>query len=255
MISFVVVAYNEREKLQGCLESVKDFVDEIIVVDLGSSDGTAEIAKKYKARVFLKERVLYADPIRNWAISKASCNWVLMLDPDERITESLAKELLRFLGSIESQRYSAINIPRKNIFFGQWITHTNFWADRQIRFFKKASVTWQERVHSYPRVEGEVLDLEAKEDFAMEHYGYKTRKEFIERQLKYAKIEALNRHSAGEGFSIFRLFWLPVREFLVRFVKHKGYKDGMNGFFLVLVLMFYHIKVEINMILLRVEKR
>jgi hypothetical protein len=167
-----------------------------------------------------------------------------MLDPDEEVSDGLQERLRQFVETEESKKYVAINIPFKNIFFGTWIAHTNFWPDKHLRFFKKGYLTWQDQVHTYPLVKGEVLELPADEKVAVIHHSYQNWRQFISKQVKYAKAEAKNRLDDKEHFSLFRCIWLPLREFLARFIKHRGYLDGVNGVFLVGVLMWYHVLVE-----------
>ncbi len=250
MISAVLVCFNEASELNNCLESIQGFVGEMIVVDLESTDNTDEILEKYKVQKFTHKRLPYADPIRNWAMEKAKGEWVLMLDPDERLTEALKKELLKFVqeNNKPDSEYVGVNIPFKNIFFGHWIKHTNFWPDKHIRFFKKGKVVWQDRVHSYPKAEGAILELDNREELAIEHYGYYKRSQFIKKQLKYSTIEAKNRYQSGEHFSIVKLFWMPIREFLARYIKHRGYLDGFDGLFLVAILMFYQVMVQLKLL-------
>ncbi len=93
MISLVVICFNETEKLQKCLESVEDFADELIVVDLGSSDDSIEVARKSGAKVFHHKFVPFVELVRDYAISKVSGDWVLVLDPDEEIEENLKEKL------------------------------------------------------------------------------------------------------------------------------------------------------------------
>lgn len=248
MVSAVLITCNEKHELERCLSSIKSFVDEIVIVDLNSTDGSQEVFEKYDAKVFQHSRVPYADPIRNWALEKARGDWILMLDPDEEIPETLIQNLTGFLKSDKAGEITAVNIPFKNIFWGHWIAHTNFWPDKHIRFFRRGRVAWQDTVHSYPKVEGKVLELTALEENAINHFGYLSRSEFFRKQLNYARIEARNRHTAGEGFSPVRLFWLPLKEFLARFIKHRGYLDGADGLFLVVSLMCYRIMVEINLL-------
>jgi glycosyltransferase involved in cell wall biosynthesis len=244
MISAVLINYNEAKLLRRCLESIKDFVSEIVVVDLGSTDESQQVFKEFDVKVFTHSWVPYADPIRNFAISKAREDWVLMLDPDERLSEDLIKRLKTFISSDESKKFTAVNIPFKNIFFGKWISHTNFWPDKHVRFFKKGYLVWEDQVHKYPKVDGLILELPADEKVSVIHDSYQAWGEFISKQKKYALSEARNRRKEGETFSLFRLVWLPLREFLARFIKHKGYLDGINGAFLVIILMWYHILVE-----------
>src|SRR3989338_2052605 len=183
MISAVLVTLNEAVHLKSCLAGIKNNVDEIIVVDLGSRDESINIAKSYQAKVFNHQRVDYVELVRNFAISKATGEWVLLLDPDERVSESLWDKLEEVA---KENKYSAVNIPRKNIFFGKWIKHTNWWPDRHIRFFKKYNIKWSDKIHSYPKVTGQVLNLKASEEYALTHFGYDSIKQFIEKQNRYS---------------------------------------------------------------------
>lgn len=247
MISTVIVTLNETEKLVRCLESIINFSDEIVIIDLGSTDGLENKLKKYKVSVFQHKKVPYVELVRNFAISKASGEWILILDPDEQVSESLKDELIKIA---REDNFTAVNIPRKNIFFNQWIKHTNFWPDRQTRFFKKGYVEWTTTIHSYPKVKGELLNLPALEALAIIHLGYDNHVQFIKRQIRYSSVEAENRYRNGEGFSFINLIWLPLREFLIRFVKHKGFLDGLNGLFLVFTLMFFKIITELKLLAL-----
>ncbi len=243
MISLVVVCFNEADKLQKCLESTEDFSDELVVIDLGSSDASIEVAKKFGAKVFHHKFVFFVELVRDYAIAKTSGDWVLVLDPDEEIGKNL-KEKLKEL--VKKQKFTAVNIPRKNIFFGKWIAHTNWWPDRHIRFFQKGKVRWSEKIHSYPKVEGEILNLEAKEDLAIAHFGYQSINEFILRQNRYSGVEAKNLYDQGIRFSWPKFFWKPTREFLVRFLRHRGFLDGFYGLSLTILMMIYQMIVLVK---------
>lgn len=244
MISAVITTYNEAEKLKSCLESLEGFASELVIVDLGSCDNTEEIAKKFRAKLFKHDLVAYVELVRNYAISKTSGQWVLILDPDERITPMLADKLKEVAANNE---YSAVNIPRKNIFFGRWIAHTNWWPDKHIRFFKKGKVKWSEKIHSYPLVDGKILELAGDETLAIRHFGYRNISEFIDRQHRYSGIEAEYRFNEGVRFSWPIFIWMPLREFLVRFVKHAGFLDGFYGFALTYLMMVYQMIVMVKL--------
>src|ERR1035437_3052148 len=92
-ISLVVNTLNEELNIRECIESAKYLVDEIIVCDMHSEDKTVEIAKSLNAKVFYHEKMGYADPARYYAISQATCEWVLVLDADERMTPDLVSKL------------------------------------------------------------------------------------------------------------------------------------------------------------------
>lgn len=251
MISACIVNLNEAEKLEKCLKSLANFADEIIVIDLGSTDQTLKVCEKFaaivdkcKLTVYKHEKVPYVELVRNFAISKANGDWVLILDPDEVLTSDLKEELKK----IEKEnKYDAVNIPRKNIFFGKWIRHTNWWPDKHIRFFKKGKVEWFEKIHTYPKAKGKVLELPARQDFAIVHCGYESISQFIDRQNRYSNIESQELHKIDERFSWSKFFWWPTREFLVRFIKHQGYLDGFYGFSLTFLMMVYKMMVLIKL--------
>lgn len=244
MISTVIVTFNEEAVLKDCLESVAKESDEIIVVDLGSLDKSVEIAKSFGAKVFTHERVEYVEEVRDYAVSKASGDWVLVLDPDERMTSNLWNTLKE---KVSDDKYVAINIPRKNIFFGRFIAHSNWWPDKHVRFFKKGKVSWFHKVHLYPKVLGSILELPVKEDLAIVHYGYQNINQFLDRQNRYSTIRAGNLYDEGIRFSRISFFWNPVREFLVRFVRHFGFLDGLYGFALSFLMAVYQIEVMIKL--------
>src|SRR3989344_2582673 len=136
-ISTVVSAYNEEEKIEECLKSVENLADEIIFVDNTSHDKTIEIAKRHKAKVFIRPN----DPVmlnknKNYGFSKAAGDWILSLDADERITPVLAKEIK---AAVKQKNIKGFEIPRKNIIFNKWIQHSIWWPDYNLRLFQKNS--------------------------------------------------------------------------------------------------------------------
>ncbi len=239
MISGVIVTHNSQNEILDCLESLNSFVDEIVVLDLDSGDLTVEVATKNKARVISHKPVEFVELVRQEAINLATHEWIVLLDPDERLSPGIKAELKRIAAE---NKFDAVNIPRKNIFFGNWIKHTNFWPDRQIRFFKKSNIVWSNKIHSYPKINGIILDLAAKEEWAIEHYGYNNFSEFFERQNRYSTVEA-----QSGNYRFVNLIWKPLREFLVRFVKHHGYKDGFLGVSLVYSLMITQLMIQIKL--------
>lgn len=243
MISAAIVSFNEAEKLEKCLQSIKDFVDEVVVADLGSNDDTKKVCEKFGAKTFDHKHVSFVEKVRDFSISKTTNEWILVLDPDEQISDELK---IRLKEIIKSDKFAAVNIPRKNIFFGQWIKHTNWWPDKHVRFFKKGSVSWSQ-IHIYPKVSGKILGLEAKEELAIIHYGYKDISEFIDRQNRYTEVESNQLFKKGIRFSWIYFFWWPTRVFLTRFVKHQGYLDGIYGFILTYLMMIYKITVLVKL--------
>ncbi len=225
-ISVVINTLNEEKNLPRALASVKKIADEIIVVDMRSDDRTVEIATRFGAKVFGHERTGYVEPARNFAISKATGEWILILDADEELTLSLRKKLRHIVKSAEADYF---RLPRKNIIFGKWLRHSRWWPDYNIRFFKKGSVTWNEVIHSVPLTIGEGMDIKDKEDFAIVHYHYETVEQFISRLNKYTTEHSKNLNKEGYKFKWSDLIIKPTQELLSRYFYGEGYKDGIHG--------------------------
>lgn len=252
MISSSIVNFNQGNKLLNCLKSISDFSDEIIVFDLGSKDNSKKISENFGAKFISEGFAQYVELLRNKSIDIAKGDWILILDPDEELTDELKEKLKNV---IYENKYDCVDIPRKNIFFGKWIAHTNWWPDYHIRFFKKGKVNWVNKIHLYPKTSGKILKLPPKEELAIIHKGYDSISEFIDRQNRYSSIEAENLYAEGARFSFFEFLWKPTREFLVRFIKHMGFLDGFYGFFLTFLMVMYKIQVMIKIWEIQKQKK
>ena len=236
MISAVVNVKNGQEVLERCLKSLT-WADEIVVVDDGSTDDTVKIAKKYTDKIFKHKSAGYVEPARNFAVSKASNEWVLVLDADEEVPLTLAGELKRIANS-KSQIADYVKIPRKNIIFNKWIEHSGWWPDLNVRFFKKGKVIWNDKIHSDPQVSGKGLELDAREDLAIIHYNYQTISQYLNRLNKYTDIETKQKIAEGEKFSLTKVLRDTSGEFFRRYFAWEGYKDGLHGFILAILQAF-----------------
>lgn len=238
-LSVVISAYNEEEKIEECLSSVS-FADEIIVVDCSSTDKTADIAKRNGATVLKRPNDPMLNTNKNYGFSKASHEWILSLDADERVTAALRADIQEVVN--KDSNTSAYRIPRKNIIFGKWIEHTGWYPDFQTRLFRKGKGEFAcKHVHEQLTVEGEVEEVTSP----MEHQSYKSVREFL---LKFFTLYAPNEaHNLLEQekytFSPRDFISRPWKEFLNRFYFHKGYKDGVHGLVLSCLMAFYHFVV------------
>lgn len=226
-ISVVINTRNEEKNLPRALASTKGLAEEIVVVDMESSDKTWEIAKRAGAKVYLHKPTGYVEPARNFAISKATGDWVLILDADEEISKKLAQILKQIAGDSESVDF--YRLPRKNIIFGKWIKHSRWWPDYNIRFFKKGKVAWGEIIHSVPETQGKGLDLKAIEDNAITHHNYESIEQFIDRLNNYTTQHAKLLIKDGYKFSWRDVIAKTTAEFISRYFAGEGYKDGLHG--------------------------
>lgn len=232
-ISVVLIVKNEEKRIKACLESVK-WTDEIVVVDDGSTDKTVDIAKKFTEYIFTHKSQGYVEAARNFALSKASNDWTLLLDADEIIPSTLA-EVLKNIA--EDKELTYVKIPRKNIIFNQWIEHSQgWWPDYQLRFFRKGKVTWPGKIHAQPEVSGKGRELEPTEENAIIHQNYESVSQFLEKLDRYTTIEAKEKGSLKSWEEAWNT---PSDEFVSRFFARDGYKDGLHGLILSLLEAFY----------------
>ncbi len=189
MISVIVIAKNEEERITTCLESVK-WADEIIVADSGSTDKTLEISRKYTDKVFICKGDNFMD-WRNEAMGKALGDWVLYVDGDERVLESLRKEIEELIKTTDK---SAFAISRRNIIFGQEEKYGPFWPDWVIRLFKRSDFeAWVGEVHEYAKFKGTLGYT--KNSFL--HLTHRNIDQITLKSLDWSKIDAQLRLEAG----------------------------------------------------------
>jgi len=242
-ISVVITTVDGEEKhLASCLASVKNFVNEIVIIDLSSGKKIENIAKKFKSKIFKHPFVNYVEPVRNFGINKATGNWVLVLDPDEEIPLTLINKLKQV---VENNEADYVRIPRRNIVFGKALKHSRWWPDYNIRFFKKGHLDWDKEIHGIPIQSGKGVDLEVREEFAIIHHNYETIEQFIERMNRYTSVQAESK-SKHYKFSAKDLITKPAAEFLSRFFAAEGYKDGVHGLALSFLQAFYELVVYLK---------
>ena len=234
-ISVVINTFNNEDEVSKAIASVKGLADEVVICDMESSDNTSEVVKKLGAKVYTHKKEKYVELVRNFMISKATGDWILILDPDEEVSSKLSSKLKEIVKKPEADYF---RIPRKNIIFGKCIKHTNWWPDYNIRFFKRGFVSWNEVIHSVPMTQGKGMDLPNKEEYAIIHSNYKSISQYIEKMIRYTDAGRDNLLKAGYVFSWKDLIKKPLNEFLSRFFSGDGYKDGVHGLALSLLQSF-----------------
>ncbi|MBU0974571.1 glycosyltransferase family 2 protein [Patescibacteria group bacterium] len=236
-LSVVINTKNAEKTLEASLKSVK-FADEIIVVDMMSTDDTVKIAKKFTTSIFAHDDVGYVEPARNFAISKAMSDWILILDADEEVPQELAKVIKGILKSDEKGQATAdcYYVPRRNMIFGKWIEKTGWWPDHVLRLFKKGHVEWSDQIHSIPITSGKVHELSAVKEIAIIHHNFQHVDQYIDRMNKYSSIQAEEISNAEDleldSKFIFRKF---ASELLSRLFAQRGINDGSHGLSLSLL--------------------
>lgn len=234
-ITVVINTLNEANVLERALDSVK-WADEVIVCDMQSEDESVKIAKEMGAKVISHKRLPYVEPARNFAIFKASHEWILVLDPDEEVPEALAKRIQELISKPINSDY--VRLPRKNLIFGKWMKASMWWPDYNIRLFRKGEVTWSEKIHIPPKTTGEGIDLPPEEDLSIVHHHYTSITQYIMRLDRYTTIQASNLKDDGYEFVWSDLITKPLSEFLGRYFANRGFEDGLHGLALSLLQAF-----------------
>lgn len=243
-ISVVINTLNEEKTLERAIKSVS-WADEILVCDMHSDDNSGVLAKKLGAKVIFHKRLAFVEPARNFAISKASHDWVLVLDPDEEIPEPLGKRLKEM---VEKPIVSTfVEIPRKNIIFNKWMKAAGWWPDYNIRFFKKGAVEWSDKIHRPPKTQGQGLRLPNEERWAITHYHYENLSQYLDRLNRYTMVQAKELREKGEEFQWQDLVSKPLGEFLGRFFAQRGFEDGLHGLALSFLQAFSELIVYLKL--------
>jgi glycosyltransferase involved in cell wall biosynthesis len=237
-VSVVIIAGNEATAIARCLESVA-WAAEIVVVCSGS-DATADIARRYTDRVFEHPFRGYADQ-RALALSYATCPWVIGLDADETVPPVLADEIRRVVTSAPAP--AGFAIPRRNYFRGQWVRFGGQYPDWQIRLARRDVVSVLRRpVHERFQVPGELGRLENP----IEHHSRDTVGPVLEKQLRYAYLEALGKYGRRRA-NWATLLFRPLTAFLHVYVRQQGFRDGYAGLVLALIHAMSQLQVQIFM--------
>lgn len=237
-ITVVINTYNEEAHIERAIKSVS-WADEILVCDMHSEDNTAVLAKKLGAVVFFHKKTGFVEPARNFAISKASHEWILVVDADEEVPDSLQdklKDIIKKNGVV-----THVEVPRKNLIFGKWMKAAGWWPDYNIRFFKKDSVIWSNKIHSKPKTVGQGLTLSAEERYAITHHHYSNVSQFIARMNRYTDVQAREMRNDGYQFDWKDVIKKPMGEFMSRYFAHRGFDDGLHGLALSLLQAFSHL--------------
>ena len=239
-ISAVINTYNEENNIKECIQSLS-WADEIIVVDMYSTDKTASIARKQGAKVYMHNKTDYVEPARNFALNKATNDWVFVLDADERVPQTLAKKIKSLINDTSATH---VLIPRKNIILGKWIMHCAEWPNHQTRLFRKSHTNWSQLIHTQPDVSGTSYRLLANEELAILHYYYSSIDEFLSNIDTYSTQHAHRLQKEGATkTSIINLISSPLYIFLHRYIRTKGFLDGEIGFLHSVLMTFYYFLV------------
>ena len=229
-ISLTVVTQNEAHNIAACLESAP-FVDQVVVLDSGSTDDTVSIACASGALVLTSHDWQGFGVQKNRAVAHATGDWVLSLDADERLTPALAKEICEAISNAEkSLQPMVFAIPRRTNFCGTWIKHCGWTPDYVTRVFRRGCASFSSDAVHERMVFDDKLTLVVRLKNPILHYSYPSPAVFWRKLQKYSLEWAIQKHAEGRTATIWRATLSAVAAFLKSYVFRMGFLDGSMGF-------------------------
>jgi len=227
-LSVIIITLNEADNIAACLDSVA-FADEWIVVDSGSTDSTCEIARDKGARVVQTDDWPGFGPQKNRALDLATGEWVLSLDADERVTESLADEIRAIMQAPQAEGYY---IARLSNFCGRWIRHSGWWPDYVLRLFRRGTARFSDAiVHESVTPPADTARLQGH----FLHYPYRDLESLIAKVNRYSTDGAAMMHAKGRHTGVAGIITHSVWTFVRIYILRRGFLDGPEGFILAAV--------------------
>lgn len=227
-ISAVIIAFNEEENIADAIKSVA-WADEILVVDSESVDETRIIAESLNAKVLTNKWQGFSKQ-KQFAVDKATHDWIFSLDADERISVELKEEILKLKNQSENQLAAGYKIPRRTFYMNRPIRHGGWYPDWQLRFFNRQKGKWKDvlihesvQMPENARVEklsGDILH------YSIPDAAYHNRM-IAER---YAPLAAEQMFLRGRKTSPLKIFTAGITAFLQTYVLRLGFLDGLPGF-------------------------
>ena len=220
-LSVTIITRNAGALLEECLKSAA-FADEILVVDSGSTDATAQIAARNGARLVQKDWLGYG-PQKQFAVETAAHDWVLCLDADERLSAELRQSIV---AEMRAPRGAAYAMARCNRFLGRWLRHGEGYPDWSVRLFDRRRARWSDDpVHEKVIAPGSPQRLSGD----LMHHSAETLEHYLDKQNRYTSLQAASMLAQGRRAGAVHLVLAPVARFIKFYFLRLGFLDGTPG--------------------------
>lgn len=245
-ISAIIITKNEEANIKDCLKSI-DWADEIILVDAESTDNTISIAMSFSPKIFIRKWDGYASQ-KAFALSKASNEWVLSIDADERVSPPLKDEIL----SLNENDADGYYIRRQNYFLKRHIKSCGWDNDFQLRLFKKSKTKLTDRlVHEGFVVNGITKRLTNR----LIHFTFTSIEKTVSKINHYSSLKAEELFSKNKSSNGFTIIAHGIAAFFRFFIVLGGYREGVHGLIIALFNSFTTFLVYMKLWELRIENR
>ncbi|EGR0364470.1 glycosyltransferase family 2 protein [Vibrio cholerae] len=231
-LAVVLIVKNEARHLDECLQTVHDWVDEIVVLDSGSHDETEQVARRYTEKFYVNAKWPGFGPQRQLAQSYVQSDYVLWLDADERVTPELKQSILQAVAANKPD--TLYQFARLSWVFGRFIRHSGWYPDHVLRLYPTQLTRYNdalvhEKVHVEPSMKVETLAGDAI------HYTYNDVHHYLVKSAGYAKAWADQRQAKGKKASLSQGIVHAVGCFLKMYLLKRGFLDGKQGFLIALL--------------------
>lgn len=227
-ISATIITLNEERHIGRCIESVRAWVDDVVVVDSGSTDRTRAIAEEKGARFFVNPWKGYGQQ-KNFAQDQSKNDWVLNIDADEEVTPELQAEISSIFKGLQSgaDRRLGFMAPRKSYYLKRWIRHGGWYPNYLVRFAHRKYARWTEpEVHEALNVDGEVGLFQSP----LNHYTFDSIEDQVRTNLRFSRLGSKDLIRKGKRPSIMKLILKPIGKFFETYLIKRGFLDGIAGF-------------------------
>ncbi len=224
-ISAVIITLNEEKNLGRCLESLLDVVDEIVVVDSFSTDKTEEIARSYGARFIQHTFEGYIEQ-KNWATDQATYDYILSLDADEMLSDTLKNSILKVKNNWTHDGYT---FNRLTNYCGRWIRYTSWYPSRKLRLYDRRKGQWEginphdafvmQKGSKIKHLKGDLL-----------HYSFYTIGQQINQINRFSELQSMAFFLKGYKANAYSIVIKPLWRFFRDYFIKLGILDGFYGF-------------------------
>lgn len=245
-LSIIVLAHNDESRIVDCLECL-NFGDELIVVDDNSNDRTVELARQYTDKVFVRKLNGNFSNQRNFALNCVRSTWVLFVDSDELVSDTLRKEVLEV---VNRKDVAGFYIKRFDYVWGKKMTHGELSQVRLLRLAKKEDGKWHGKVHETWKVVGKIGEL----THPLLHVPHQNIREFVSDVDEYSTLRAEELSEKSVQVSFFHIILYPLAKFIKNYWLKQGYKDGIPGILYSIMMSLHSFLVRAKLYQLNNEK-
>jgi glycosyltransferase involved in cell wall biosynthesis len=231
-VSVYVLTYNNRRTIERCLRSL-GWVEELVVVDSLSTDGTYEISKQYTDKVYQRKWTDHRDQYQ-YAADHTRNDWIMFVDADEEIPPELAEEIRRELEK-GARGLDGFIVYRSTYYLGKWIRYGGWYPDYEIRLYRRDKGRWEGGLHAKVVVDGKVGAL--RNHYL--HFTYRDISDQIQTIDRYSRMAVEDLLRDGKKFSLFNLLLHPPFRFIKEYLFKAGFRDGLPGLIIIVSTMFY----------------